>query len=76
MVIDVKECPEYSQEGLTPVKMRGPKDLKVIKEVAAKSKVLIDSEGWKIIPLESIIAKLGGDRIYAIANSVRRLDHS
>ena len=70
LVVDVKEWPEYSQEGLTLVRIRRPEDLKVVEEVAARSKVLIDSEGWKIIPLENIIAELGGDKIYAIANSV------
>ncbi len=68
-IIKVEEWP--SKGDLTLVRVKGPSDLSIVEEAASLGNVLIDSEGWKIIPLENLIASLGGgDRIYAIANTL------
>ncbi len=68
-IVKVEEWP--SKGDLTLVRIKGPDDLSIVEEVATSGNVLIDSEGWKIIPLENLIASLGsGDRIYAIATTL------
>ncbi len=69
-LVRVGEWPSKGE--LTLVKIKGPEDIPIIEEVASSGNVLIDSEGWKIIPLENLIATLGsGDRIYAIADNIK-----
>ncbi len=68
-VVRIEEWPSKGE--ITLVRIKGPEDMSVVEETASTGKVLIDSEGWKIIPLENLIASLGGgDRIYAIAGNL------
>ncbi len=68
-IVRVEEWPSKGE--ITLVRIKGPEDMSVVEETASTGKVLIDSEGWKIIPLENLIASLGGgDRIYAIAETL------
>lgn len=68
-LVKIEEWPSRGE--LTLIKVKAPEDLTVVEEAASKGKVLIDSEGWKIIPLENLIASLGGgDRIYAMAKTL------
>ncbi len=68
-LVKVEEWP--SKGDLTLVRIKSPDDLSIVEEAATSENVLIDSKGWKIIPLENLIASLGsGDRIYAIATTL------
>ncbi|RDD54003.1 MAG: 3-dehydroquinate synthase [Candidatus Korarchaeota archaeon NZ13-K] len=68
MIVRVSEWP--SRGDLTLFRVRGPEDIDTLRRELHDSDVLIDGESWKIIPLENIIASMGGERIYAIANSL------
>lgn len=68
LIVEVSEWP--SEGGLTLLKIRGPEDIEILRREANERKFLIESESWKIIPLENIIAEVGGERIYAIADSL------
>lgn len=68
-IAEIEEWPTVGE--LTLVKVKAPEDLSLVEDAASRGKVLIDSEGWKIIPLENLIASLGGgDRLYAMAKSL------
>ncbi|MCS7103836.1 MAG: 3-dehydroquinate synthase II, partial [Candidatus Korarchaeum sp.] len=68
MLIKVDEWPSRGE--LTLFRIKGPEDIDTLRRDLQDSKVLIDSEGWRIIPLENIIAAIGSERVYAIANSL------
>ncbi len=68
-IVRVEEWPSRGE--LTLVRIKGPEDMTVVEETASTGKVLIGSEGWKIIPLENLIASLGGgQKIYAVAKNL------
>lgn len=68
MVIKVNEWPSRGE--LTLLRIKGPEDIDTLRRDLQDSKVLIDSESWRIIPLENILAAVGNERVYAIANSL------
>jgi len=68
LIVEVSEWP--SEGELTLFKIRGPEDVEILRREANERKFLIESESWKIIPLENIIAEVGGERIYAIADDL------
>lgn len=68
LVMRIGEWP--SKGDLTLFRIKGPEDLEALRREALYSKVLVDSDSWKIIPLENIIAEIGSERIYAVAESL------
>ncbi len=68
MVISVSEWPSRGE--LTLFRIKGPEDIDTMRRDLQDSKILIDSESWRIIPLENILAAIGNERVYAIANSL------
>lgn len=67
-VVKVSEWPSRGE--LTLFRIKGPEDVDTLRRELHDSKVLVDSESWRIIPLENIIAAIGGERVYAIASGL------
>ncbi|MEM2729612.1 MAG: 3-dehydroquinate synthase II [Candidatus Korarchaeum sp.] len=68
MIISVSEWPSRGE--LTLFRIKGPEDIDTLRRDLQDSRILIDSESWRIIPLENILAAVGNERVYAIANSL------